>query len=196
MQEWRSLSDRYWELLPDRKELRNLEKWFQEEFPTAVKTRGCVIKEELVKLVKWKVGNRGKFRPRLLAYANEADESAVIAASKKAYAALGIKDVPSIESVKKALEAMTVIKGVGPATASGILQAMSSSCPFMSDESLEIALGSRDYTVKKYIELMNVLRHKAEWLTEVEGVQWTAAAVERCIFVHVASKDGTKKRKR
>lgn len=60
--------------------------------------------------------------------------------------------------------------GVGPATASAVLAAASPSCPFMSDESLEAATGSREYTVPAYLSLLERLREKAEQLTQDTGV--------------------------
>ena len=43
----------------------------------------CLIKEELVQLVEWKL-MRGKWRPRLLDYAKQQDEEGVKEASRAA----------------------------------------------------------------------------------------------------------------
>lgn len=66
-------------------------------------------------------------RPRLLDFVSALDEETVKSASLKAFQAL--------PDVSKAISELTVLKGVGPATASAILAAFSpDSAPFMSDE--------------------------------------------------------------
>ena len=65
---------------------------------------------------------------------------------------------------------MVAPQGVGPATASAMLTAASPSLPFMSDEALAAALPGRpDYTIKKYLQLVQVLRSKAESLSKSSG---------------------------
>lgn len=65
---------------------------------------------------------------------------------------------------------MIFLQGVGPATASAMLTVYSSSLPFMSDEALAAALPGRpEYTVKKYIQLVEALRDKAAALTSSSG---------------------------
>lgn len=67
------------------------------------------------------------FRPRLLDFVSSLDESLVKSASQKAF--------QSLPDISKAVSELTVLKGVGPATASAILAAFAPHItPFMSDE--------------------------------------------------------------
>lgn len=69
------------------------------------------------------------FRPRLLDFVSSLDESIVKDASQKAF--------ESLPDISKAVSHLTVLKGVGPATASAILAAYAPDLvPFMSDEVL------------------------------------------------------------
>ncbi len=62
------------------------------------------------------------------------------------------------------------VQGVGPATASAMLTAVSASLPFMSDDAMAAALPGRpEYTVKKYLHLVTALRTKAEYLSNSSG---------------------------
>lgn len=66
-------------------------------------------------------------RPRLLDFVSSLDEETVKSASRKAFEAL--------PEVSKAVSELTVLKGVGPATASAVLAAYAPDvAPFMSDE--------------------------------------------------------------
>lgn len=66
-------------------------------------------------------------RPRLLDFVSALDEDLVKSASQKAF--------KSLPDVSKAISELTVLKGVGPATASAILAAYAPDvAPFMSDE--------------------------------------------------------------
>lgn len=67
------------------------------------------------------------FRPRLLDFVSSLDDAVVKSASEKAF--------QSLPDVTKAVAELTVLKGVGPATASAVLAAFSPQLtPFMSDE--------------------------------------------------------------
>lgn len=134
--------------------------------------------------VDWKL-TRGKWRPRLLSFAEQADEKQLKDAFIQAHAVLSKNKSkpPSDEAIKEAATALCDLKGIGPATASAILTAISPSIPFMSDEALVAALGSRDYTVKFMLQLTEKLRSKAKKLSAADGKkEWTARDVERCLY--------------
>lgn len=66
-------------------------------------------------------------RPRLLNFVSSLTDEDVQAASQKAFAAL--------PDLKESIQQLSVLKGVGPATASAVLAAYAPSvAPFMSDE--------------------------------------------------------------
>lgn len=66
-------------------------------------------------------------RPRLQGFVDSLDEAQVESASRKAFGAL--------PDLAKAVGELTVLKGVGPATASAVLAAYApESAAFMSDE--------------------------------------------------------------
>ena len=72
-------------------------------------------------------------RPRLLDFVSSLEEDLVKSASQKAF--------QSMPDISKAISELTVLKGVGPATASAILAAYAPDvAPFMSDE-VNLGLG-------------------------------------------------------
>lgn len=67
------------------------------------------------------------WRPRLLDFVSSLEDSVVKSASEKAF--------KSLPDISKAVKELTVLKGVGPATASAVLAAYAPDIvPFMSDE--------------------------------------------------------------
>ena len=53
------------------------------------------------------------------------------------------------------------MQGIGPASASAILTAAFSCFPYFSDETMEVVLKKKEYTVKRYIEFAVAVREKA-----------------------------------
>lgn len=109
--------------------LVSLDDFYTNELPILIKQRNPnphITTPELSKLMQWKL-TRGKWRPRLLDFVSSLDDDVVKSASQKAFQAF--------PDVSKAVSELTVLKGVGPATASAILAAYAPDiAPFMSDE--------------------------------------------------------------
>ncbi|KAH7523770.1 hypothetical protein FEM48_Zijuj06G0047300 [Ziziphus jujuba var. spinosa] len=157
--------------------LASLDDYYRNHLPPLLHQRNPnshITTSELSKLMQWKL-TRGKWRPRLLDFVSGLDEALVKSASEKAFR--------SLPDVSKAITELTVLKGVGPATASAVLAAYAPDiAPFMSDEAMEAALGnSKDYTLKQYLIFVNKLQKKAKELSS-EGDIFTPSDVERALW--------------
>eukprot|EP00755_Sulcionema_specki_P037092 Sspe_Gene.108208::Locus_87374_Transcript_1_1_Confidence_1.000_Length_829::g.108208::m.108208 len=144
------------------------------ELPNLVREQGGVTKEQLSRVMRWKLA-RGQWRP-LQGKVDQNDPVKVVEASQEAVKAM------SEQRVGDAVTALTVLKAVGPATASAVLAAIDPSlAPFMSDEAVVAALNPTKitYSMKEYLELQKLLVAKAARLTALGdgGVTWTANQV-------------------
>ncbi|KAJ7966485.1 DNA binding protein [Quillaja saponaria] len=160
--------------------LVSLDDFYRNELPHLLHQRNPnphITTPELTKLMQWKL-TRGKWRPRLLSFVSSLDESVVNSASQKAF--------QSLPDISKAVSELTVLKGVGPATASAVLAAYAPELtPFMSDEAMEAALGnSKDYSLKQYLLFANKLQTKAKDLSS-EGESFTPSDVEKALWSSV-----------
>ncbi|XP_076931223.1 uncharacterized protein LOC143596302 [Bidens hawaiensis] len=158
-------------------DLVTLDHFYRTKLPSLIHQRNPnphVTTSDLTSLMKWKL-TRGKWRPRLLDFVSSLDEETVKSASRKAFEAL--------PDVSKAVSELTVLKGVGPATASAVLAAYAPDvAPFMSDEAMVAALGnSKDYTLKQYLVFVDKLQVKAKELS-AEGDAFTPSDVERALW--------------
>ncbi|XP_057802066.1 uncharacterized protein LOC131017355 [Salvia miltiorrhiza] len=124
--------------------------------------------------MEWKL-SRGKWRPRLLSFVSSLDDALVRDASRKAFAAL--------PDVSKAVSGLTVLKGVGPATASAVLAAYAPHvAPFMSDEAMTAVIGnSKDYSLKRYVAFVEKMQDKAKELSSPDDI-FTPSDVERALW--------------
>ncbi|XP_059459530.1 uncharacterized protein LOC132189061 isoform X1 [Corylus avellana] len=180
--------------------LHSLDDFYRNQLPPVLHQRNpnpYITTAELSKLMQWKL-TRGKWRPRLLDFVSSLDEAAVNSASSKAF--------KSLPDVSKAVSELTVLKGVGPATASAVLAAYAPDlAPFMSDEAMEAALGnSKDYSLKQYLLLADKLQTKAKELSsecdsfspsDVERALWSSAIGAKLLASH-SDPDSKRKRKR
>ncbi|OEL21437.1 hypothetical protein BAE44_0017544 [Dichanthelium oligosanthes] len=178
----------------DKPDLVAVDSYYRHELPALLRGRDpapFIAKTELVRLLQWKL-SRGKWRshatnainwvlvarPRLMDFVKGLDDAAVESASRKAFAAL--------PDLSKAITELTVLKGVGPATASAVLAAYAPDvAPFMSDEAMVAALGNaKEYTLKQYLVFADKLQGKAKELSVGEE-NFTPSDVERALWSSV-----------
>ncbi|KAJ3685656.1 hypothetical protein LUZ61_014820 [Rhynchospora tenuis] len=177
--QWRAELEAYESRLESlgKADLVSLDSFYRKELPLLLHERDpdpFISKAELVRLMKWKL-SRGKWRPRLLDFVSSLGEEEVQLASKKGFG--------SLPDLSNAVSSLTVMKGVGPATASAILAAYAPDiAPFMSDEAMMAAMGSvKQYTLKQYILFAEKLQKKAKELSG-DGECFTASDVERALW--------------
>uniref|UniRef100_A0A0E0D618 HhH-GPD domain-containing protein n=1 Tax=Oryza meridionalis TaxID=40149 RepID=A0A0E0D618_9ORYZ len=165
-------------------DLVEVDSFYRRDLPDLLRRRDpepSLAKPELVRLLQWKL-SRGKWRPRLMDFVKGLDDAVVESASRKAFAAL--------PDLRKAIPELTVLKGVGPATASAVLAAYAPDvAPFMSDEAMVAALGNaKEYTLKQYLTFAEKLQTKSKELSSGDEV-FTPSDVERALWSSaVASK--------
>lgn len=171
--------------LPKKNGLFELDKWYQLSLPESIASRTPkhLTKEELVKLMKWKL-TRGKFRPKLLSLIEQNSEEDVRKISEKSFKIA--KDITA------AMKEISKLKAVGPATASAILCATNPEIyPCMADEPMALFPGLQiDYTVKNYTEFQKHLVKRAEELNQ-DGdseIKWTPHKVELALWTDVTGK--------
>ena len=140
------------------------------EIPTKVLSRipPYLLQSELVSILDYKLAF-GQNRPTLRGMIKALNEQEVKAASTTAFGFLVGSDSPGLttEDTLKALRALTVLRGIGPATASLVLSLLSSSVAFFSDEVAVVMLqpaGGRKglkYTESEYKRFAEAIRTRS-----------------------------------
>ncbi|KFY98671.1 hypothetical protein V498_01325 [Pseudogymnoascus sp. VKM F-4517 (FW-2822)] len=130
-------------------------------------------KDDVVRLVKWKL-KHGKFRPNLLKLVSGNTPEVVAATSLASFA---------MEDNISAIRTMSLLSGVGPATASLLLSVHDpDNVIFFSDEAYRwLVCGGKEQTIKYNLKEYEQLEVRAKELMERLGVG--AREVERTAFV-------------
>jgi len=93
-----------------------LDKWYQNELPKKIKSRGKdahLVHDELVQTIKWKLA-RGKFRPNLVNLVQMNTPRVAMQETKKAF-----RKLVKTGDLQSAAQSLCTLKGVGPGMASG-----------------------------------------------------------------------------
>jgi len=168
--------------------LIKLDKWYQNELPKKIKSRGKeahLTHEEIVQTIKWKLA-RGQFRPRLKDLIQMNTPRVVMQESKKAFRALDKK-----KDLEAAVSALSNLKGVGPAMASAVLAAGAPEiAPFMADELLMSMpeVEGIDYTMKEYMKLVEKTKECVDRLN-AQGGSWNPHKVEMTVWTYYIARD-------
>ncbi|XP_053327869.1 uncharacterized protein LOC128502159 [Spea bombifrons] len=179
---WLRVAAIYWDVVAAKgakqKRLLQLDRWYQEELPSrlAERPQKFLSHEDLVRLMEWKL-LRGKFRPRLQQLVSGNPKEIVESCTGKAFRLL--------PDVSAAINELSQLKGIGPATASAVLAAGAPELTaFMADEAVESipGLSPVQYTLKHYLRFLELLRQKAEALSKASGETWTPHRVELCLW--------------
>jgi len=164
-----------------RKELIKLDNWYQNDLPTIINGRAdkYVTKEELEKLVRWKI-TRGKFRPTLPSLVASNSPDAVVDATKKAF--------EKLPDVKSALDCACVLRGIGPATASAVLAAgAGDTVAFMADETVLAfsQISVLKYDIRTYMQFNEAITEVTNELQKLDpDFDWTVHEVEKTLWAH------------
>jgi hypothetical protein len=159
--------------------LLEVDRWYHEVWPAEVhaRTRPMATQEELVRVIRWKMG-RGVWRERNLRLAQENAEQEVVDRTARALAAVPDPRQPVVEIAR--------LRGVGAATASAILAALHPAhYPFL-DETVAVqvrGLGPPAFTVPYYLAYASALRARAAALAARCAHQpWTPHAVDLALW--------------
>merc|ERR1711899_20510 len=176
--------------------LIKLDKWYQNELPKKIKSRGKeahLVHDELVQTIKWKLA-RGKFRPNLVNLVQMNTPRVVMQETKKAF-----RKLQKTNDLQSAIQSLCNVKGVGPAMASAVMAAGAPhAAPFMADECLLAMpeIDSLDYTMKEYMRYVDYVKVCVDRLNSQEfpsitlGEEaWTPHKVELAVWTHFILRD-------
>lgn len=178
--EWRKALDAYEGVLLAQhvNQLPELDAWYRTELPALIAARQppYVTRDEMVDILRWKM-KRGVWREtnRLRLLSNDARR--VKQLTTAAFAA--------VPDLKKPVQLLSALDGVGPATASAVLAAY---CPDLYPYFDEWAagqiptLGKVAFTASYYWKYAAALRDRAEQLTRKCGEKWTAQDVGQALW--------------
>jgi hypothetical protein len=133
-----------------------------------------ITKDDLMAIVNWKF-KKGKPRFSLMKYLKNNQELEIEEKSKMAFSKASNGDI------KGAIETLSELKGVGPATSSAVLSIYKPElfC-FMDDELIEMfSPRKREYSLKTYL----LVNRRCKEIAEEIGNGWTCYRIGRALWV-------------
>ncbi len=173
--------------------LAELDEWYRDGLPALVRARrpAHITRDELERVTVWKM-KRGVWRERnrLLVIGN--DPQLVKQTSIDAFA-----EVPD---PRKPIDMFSNLKGVGPATSSGVMAAFApKSYPFFDElVAKQIPrLGAVAFTAPYYQRYAAALRERADKLNQVcKHREWTAQDVSQALWSNSGGKAALKRKQK
>jgi hypothetical protein len=159
--------------------LGTLNEWYTNELPTLLASRQepHVTLGELEEIAVWKM-TRGTWRERNRQLIKGNSPESVVEASRKAFS-----EVPDL---RKPINTLSALAGVGPATASAVMAAHAPQIyPFFDDlVAVQIpGLGPVAFTAKSYLSYAQALSERAEKLRDAcDERTWTPHAVAQALW--------------
>lgn len=165
--------------------LVQLDAWYHAELTGLLAARrpAWLSLDELIEVVQWKM-HRGTYRARNLALVRQNAAEEVESASRAAFAAMPHPATP--------ISKLSVLRGVGPATASAVVAAARPDLyPFFDDVAAAAIpdSGRVEYTARGYARFSERLRERAALLSvgcPADG--WTPHAVECALWAAAGGK--------
>ncbi|KAJ1556153.1 hypothetical protein HK405_006174 [Cladochytrium tenue] len=179
--------------------LLELDTWFYNTLPQAVAERGHMVRDDLVRIMDYKL-LRGTFRPGLTQKVASNDDETVQTVTREVVRRLGDASGPPdadtiawcVAALDKGLDGKGGrgggLCGVGPATALIVLAALTDSVPYFSDEAARFVSSGKArvaYDTRTCVSLVAGAREEAGRL----GAGWTARDVEKAIYARANHED-------
>merc|ERR1719499_1800323 len=137
------------------------DKWLRTKLPRIIQGRSPphITQPELSRIMRFKLA-RGTWRPRLQNFVDSADNEEVVGLSTTAFQDFNPDDYEA--TLRSSIKTLSILKGVGPATASLILSVYSDMIPFFADEAYKTVFPGEKikYDVRGYLNFSMAIREK------------------------------------
>jgi hypothetical protein len=194
---WLSVEEKHQQTLLDRiKDLKDIDQRYRSLGELlSQESKTYITQDELLLVVRWKF-LVGKPRQALMKHLHSNTQLSVqehsTAAIQFARSISPPKNTPkedfteTRDTIKKALEALMNLKGVGPATASAVLSLVRPDCfAYMYDEAIESCGLKRTYNLSTYISVNGHCQNIANKLNgnNDNNERWTTSRVARALWI-------------